>query len=256
MRTATVLTAAAICGVVAFGSTLVVRAPRVPVPRPGVAGRAIAASGIPPRDLASLERAVRSDPGDFWARYSLGLRRQWAGQAELAREDLAHAADEARNVHPGDQLGARACFVLGECGRLLGEEDGGRGSYGLALRLYEGRILERPGSARLLYYAGWCCRRLGDEAGAKKHWAHAEEMLGPDAERADPERLYTLAAVRALLGYQGQAIGALELLVKTGWRDRDALLNAEDFKSLRGTPELNRLVTEMAGPDQGASGGE
>lgn len=251
MRAATVFIVAGLCGVAAFASTLITRAPRIPPqPSPDVRGRTIIASGVPPRSRKELEAVVRTPPDQrdefyFWAVYQLALRVQWDGEEGEADGLWNRANGLALNVHPGDRAGAYAQLVRGEYARRNGDAEEEADSFRTAVRLFDGLMQQRPNGYRAPYYAGWCCRRLKDADGTGQYWSRVEELIGTDDARADPERLYALACERAMRGYQGQAIGALGQLAKSGWSDADLLSHAEEFESLRGDEEFQRIVESM-----------
>lgn len=262
MRSSLVWIAAGTCGLIAFGSTLIVRAPRVdpePDPPPATNYRTVQTYGgpsFPPTSLPVLEQYVRERPGAPMALRWLARRRAWAGQEDAAQRAWQEAArcstlalqDEGYRLHPSIEW--QAPFVLAEACWELGEKDKARENYRAAIELFDKRMGARSAGNRDIispFYKGWSARRLGDEQTARTCFALAQEIVSEDIDRqSDHHMLYILAASRAMLGFEGQAIDAVNTLIKRGWRDGASLAHAEEFDSIRSNATIQRQIAWLA----------
>jgi Flp pilus assembly protein TadD len=77
-----------------------------------------------------------------------------------------------------------------------------------------------------------------------------QEGLSADQELVrllpeDPTVHYNLACSLALTGAPDQAVAALEIAVRLGYRDREHLLGDEDLASLRSNPRFRALLERL-----------
>jgi hypothetical protein len=252
MRAGLVWSVAAVSGLVAFGSTLINRAPSPPPVRGlgGVSGARTAdgSGGIPlfPPSLATLE-LVSAESRDLGQRFWLARRYEWVGRlrdASRAWRDVARTAETILHQGRSGRAMAPAHLALAEARRSLGDGDSGESSFREALLVYERRAAERP-SEGLHFRAGWCCFRLGDEAGMARHFQACEELIG---QRDIPpmESLYLLAVMRSLRGYNGQSLGALQIMETFHFRDAEMLEGAEEFANIREDPMYRALIRRLS----------
>jgi tetratricopeptide (TPR) repeat protein len=247
MRAVVVWTIAGVCGLVAFGSTLVVRAPNLPSAPRAMGFASPRGPGILPADTETLKNEVRNTPNEFAARYDLARRYEWAGQS---RESTETWRELARSLEPlvRDGSDPRTTFVFAEARHALHEADEGREHYEKVIELYRQRIASHGDSALVYYRMGWCARRLGDAAAMDEYFNRAEEVLSKSRDMIEPMVHYLLAAMRAMRGYNGQSIGEIEALIRMGIDDRQLFERAEEFENLRGDAQLSAALAKIPPP--------
>lgn len=258
MRAAVVWMVAAVCGVAAFGATLVSRAPKVErVRRLGghgavTGGGTMMASGMVPRDLEGLREMMRSPGRNVRQQFMVARRLEWAGAhpseiQEAWRTAQQLASDAVKS--PPDGRAALSWFVLGEASLKLREPERAREAFPEAVKLYKNWLEERGRSPTVLYRLGWCCKRMEDGEGAAEYFGRAEDALAGDVAHADTDSLQTLAAVQALLGEREAALVTIRVMLERGWDDRAQLAGSDDFAELRGDPRFNAFLRRLERQD-------
>lgn len=256
MQRSTVLSVAAVCGLVAFGWALL----NAPAPgRGGMGGGggrpAMGAARVqPPRDLEGLTEWVRENPGDADAWFALANLRRDQGDEPGARAAWGRVFTLASEQIEGPRR-MRMAFMKAWAADRLGEAEVARAAFAEAGALYEAEI-ENPrfqNSWRFWHRLGWCRSRTGDEEGAARAWARAVEALeSQGAESPRSPLAIDLARNLALAGRRDEALALLAQL--ENGPDRAELEHDESLAGLREDARF-RAVLRRAGRRWITSGG-
>ena len=97
-----------------------------------------------------------------------------------------------------------------------------------------------PGDARALYFGALALCQLGEPEELSLEWAQRALTMDPD----EPQVLYNVACVYALLGRSEQAIERLAQTIAHGGWWRIWMKNDPDLESLHPHPGFQALVKE------------
>ncbi len=199
------------------------------------AARGVAASLKQDYDDADrdFERATRLDPRLFEAHY-------FRARGHYARGHLDEAVrwfEEARRARPEDY---QAPILEASALAGLGREDDSRRTYREGLDLAERHLDLDPGDTRALYFGALALCRIG-ETRRSEEWAERALAMDP----AEPQVLYNVGCVYALLGRPDEALRCLaDALTHGGWW-RTWMRNDPDLVSLADDPRFRELTTEQ-----------
>ncbi|HLK34310.1 MAG TPA: tetratricopeptide repeat protein, partial [Terriglobales bacterium] len=173
--------------------------------------------------------ALRLDPKLFEAFYYYG--RSYYAQGELAKAALWF--DKASQVRPEDY---QAPMLLASALRGLGRNPEAELACRRGLAAAEKHLELYPGDARALYFGANGLSYFDRERALD--WARRALQVEPD----EPQVLYNVACVYALLGELEAAIDCLEKSLTHGWGQREWMASDPDLAPLRGHPRFQALL--------------
>ena len=202
------------------------------------ASRGLVASLKKEHDEAQREFqiAMRLDPKLFEAYYYYA--RSYYGQGRLA--EAVHWFEEACRVRPEDY---QAPQLLASAYAGLGRKTESQAAFRRALHVIQKHLELHPDDARAVYFGAACLCQLGDkERGVE--WAARALAMEPE----EPQVLYNVACVYALLGESEQALDCLEKSITHGWGQKEWMENDPDLVSLRSHPRFLALTGKLPTP--------
>ncbi|MCP4202541.1 MAG: protein kinase [bacterium] len=178
-----------------------------------------------------FEAAVRLNPKLFEAYYFYARTHYNCGKLEEAVRWFRRACDARREDYQAPTLMASAL-------RGLGRKQESDDTYRRALELAQAHLQLYPGDARALYFSAISLAQLGERPAESLKFA--ERALAIDPE--EPQILYNVACVYALLGRPGEAIDCLGGTIIHGewwqtWMEHDP-----DLSSLHDDPRFRALL--------------
>ncbi len=179
---------------------------------------------------AELEIAIRLDPSLFEPYYFYG--RNCYAQGLL--EDAVQWFQRASRVRPEDY---QAPMLMASALHGLNRTDEALAAYRAGLAAAQQHLLLHPGDARALYFGANALSQIGDRERSLE-WADRAQTIEPD----EPQVLYNIACVYALLGEKDRAIGVLERSVTRGWFQREWMEHDPDLASVRDDPRFQKLI--------------
>jgi non-specific serine/threonine protein kinase len=196
------------------------------------ASRGLAASLRKNYDEAKseFEIAMRLEPNLFEPYY-------FRGRNYYAQGDLQQAVDwfeRAGHVNPEDY---QSPMLMASALHGLGRKDEAAAAYHRGLSAAQKHLLLHPGDARALYFGANALSQVGDRERSLE-WAGR----ALDIEGEEPQVLYNVACVYALLGEAERAIDCLERSLTHGWGQRQWMEHDPDLASLREHPRFRALV--------------
>ncbi len=248
--TSAILTVAAIGGVLAFGYTLVTRAPRGGSGRGGWARGMMRAPDNRPNTIDGLQARVVDRPRDWVSWLDLAKLYDEADRPEDAQDAWRRAADlrvAFARSHPQE---AQAWFDAGRAYARANMMEQAREPLERAEPLLSARVRDAAGleatSETDWYNLGWTRKLLGQDVDAAIAWTRARDLLTPDDKIPTGfNTLYNLSCYRCLLGEKEEALEALELAIDAGWRDADHTEHDADFAAIKDDPRFKELVLRM-----------
>ena len=177
-----------------------------------------------------LRMAMRLGPRLFEPYYFYA--RNCYAQGKL--EDAVVWFEQASKVSPEDY---QAPMLLASALNGLGLKAEARAAYRRGLAAAEKHLELHPGDSRALYLGANALSQL-NEREKSMEWAQRAVML----EGEEPQVLYNVACVYALLGEADRAVDCLERSVTHGWGQREWMEHDPDLASLRGHPRFRALV--------------
>ena len=199
------------------------------------ASRGLVASLKKEHDEAQREFqiAMRLDPKLFEAYYYYA--RSYYGQGRLA--EAVHWFEEACRVRPEDY---QAPQLLASAYAGLGRQAEAQAAFRRALHVIQKHLELHPDDARAVYFGAACMCQLG-EKGRGLEWAARAMAMEPE----EPQVLYNVACVYALLGETDRALDCLEKSITHGWGQKEWMEHDPDLISLRTHPRFLALTGNL-----------
>jgi non-specific serine/threonine protein kinase len=180
-----------------------------------------------------FENAIRLKPSLFEAYYFQGRGYYARGQLEQA----VGCFERAREARPEDY---QAPSLLGSALVGLGRKEEANTAFRRAFEMARKHLEVYPGDARALYFGALALCQLGEPEELSLEWARRALTMDPE----EPQVLYNVACVYALLGRADEAIERLaETIAHGGWW-RIWMKNDPDLVSLHSHPAFQALVAE------------
>lgn len=149
-------------------------------------------------------------------------------------EDAVAWFEQASKVSPEDY---QAPMLLASALNGLGLQPEAVAAYRRGLAAAERHLELHPGDSRALYFGANALSQLNERARSME-WA--ERALGLEGE--EPQVLYNVACVYALLGEADKAVDCLEKSITHGWGQREWMQHDPDLAVLRDHPRFRALV--------------
>lgn len=176
-----------------------------------------------------FDAALRLDPRLFEAYYYYG--RSYYAQGELAKAALWF--EKASQARPEDY---QAPMLLASALRGLGRAAESEIACRRGLAAAERHLELYPGDARALYFGANGLAYFDRERAL--NWAGRALQVDPD----EPQVLYNVACVYALLGELEPAIDCLEKSLTKGWGQKQWMASDPDLAPLRAHPRFQTLL--------------
>lgn len=180
--------------------------------------------------IAEFEIAIRLDPSLFEPYY-------FYGRTCYAQGLLLEAVDwfqRASRVCPEDY---QSPMLMASALHGLGRREEALAAYRRGLAAAQNHLLLHPADGRALYFGANALSQVGDRERSLE-WADRAQALEPD----EPQVLYNVACVYALLGESDRALDALERSVTRGWFQREWMGHDPDLAPIREHPRFQALV--------------
>ncbi|MBZ5567391.1 MAG: protein kinase [Acidobacteriia bacterium] len=196
------------------------------------ASRGLAASLRKNYDEAKreFETAMRLGPNLFEPYYFYARNCYAQGELQQAVEWFEHAS----HVNPEDY---QAPMLMASALHGLGRAKEAGAAYRRGLSAAQKHLLLHPGDTRALYFGANALSQVGDRERSLEWAARAVELEGEE-----PQVLYNVACVYALLGEAERAIDCLERSLTHGWGQRQWIEHDPDLASLREHPRFRALI--------------
>lgn len=156
-----------------------------------------------------------------------------------AQGDHAHAVEwfeRAAHVNPEDY---QAPMLMASALHGLGRTEQAQKAYQRGLTAAQKHLLLHPGDARALYFGANALSQIGDRERSLNWAARALELEGEE-----PQVLYNVACVYALLGEAEHAIDCLERSLTHGWGQRQWMEHDPDLATVREHPRFRALMQQ------------
>lgn len=177
-----------------------------------------------------FEIAIRLNPRLFEPYYFYG--RSCYAQGKL--EEAVHWFERASRVLPEDY---QAPMLMASALNGVGRKAAADVAYRRGLAAAEKHLELYPGDARALYFGANALSQL-QELERAVNWGERAVLLAPD----EPQVLYNVACVYALMGEVERAIDCLENSMTRGWGQREWMEHDPDLASLREHPRFRALM--------------
>ena len=196
------------------------------------ASRGLTASMTKEYEEAEQEfrKAMRLGPRLFEPYYYFA--RNCYAQGRL--EDAVAWFEQASKVSPEDY---QAPMLLASALHGLGLKPEAHAAYQRGLAAAEKHLELHPGDARAWYFGANALSQLHEQSRCIE-WA--ERALALEGE--EPQVLYNVACVYALLGQADKAVDCLEKSITRGWGQREWLEHDPDLAVLRDHPRFRALI--------------
>ncbi len=186
------------------------------------------------KDYGEAERefrtAMRLGPRLFEPYYYFA--RNCYAQGRL--EDAVVWFEQASKVSPEDY---QAPMLLASALNGLGLQPEALAAYRRGLAAAERHLELHPGDSRALYFGANALSQLKERARSME-WAERALVL----EGEEPQVLYNVACVYALLGEADKAVDCLEKSITHGWGQREWMEHDPDLAALRDHPRFRVLI--------------
>ena len=190
---------------------------------------------------ASMKKEYQEAEREFRTAMRLGPRlfepyyyfaRNCYAQGRL--EDAVVWFEQASKVSPEDY---QAPMLLASALNGLGLQPEALAAYRRGLTAAETHLELHPGDSRALYFGANALSQLNEPARSME-WAERALVL----EGEEPQVLYNVACVYALLGEADKAIDCLEKSITRGWGQREWMEHDPDLAILRDHPRFRALI--------------
>ncbi|HEX9119441.1 MAG TPA: tetratricopeptide repeat protein, partial [Terriglobales bacterium] len=178
------------------------------------------------------ETAMRLGPNLFEPYYFYA--RNWYAQGELSQ--AVAWFERASLVNPEDY---QAPMLMASALHGLGRTEEATAAYRRGLSAAQKHLLLHPGDARALYFGANALSQVGDRERSLEWAGRALELEGEE-----PQVLYNVACVYALLGEAERAIDCLEKSLTHGWGQRQWMEHDPDLASLREHSRFRALMRQ------------
>ncbi len=149
-------------------------------------------------------------------------------------EDAVVWFEQASRVSPEDY---QAPMLLASTLNGLGLKPEAQAAYRRGLAAAEKHLELHPGDSRALYFGANALSQLGER---EKSMEWAERALALEGE--EPQVLYNVACVYALLNEADKAVDCLEKSITQGWGQREWMEHDPDLAPLREHPRFRALM--------------
>jgi serine/threonine protein kinase/Flp pilus assembly protein TadD len=149
-------------------------------------------------------------------------------------EDAVVWFEQASKVNPDDY---QAPMLLASALNGLGLHPEAQAAYRRGLAAAEKHLELHPGDSRALYFGANALSQLNDQ---KRSMEWAERALALEGE--EPQVLYNVACVYALLGELDKAVDCLEKSITHGWGQREWMKHDPDLAAVRDHPKFRVLM--------------
>jgi tetratricopeptide (TPR) repeat protein len=149
-------------------------------------------------------------------------------------EDAVAWFEQASRVSPEDY---QAPMLLASALNGLGLKAEAHAAYRRGLAAAEKHLELHPGDSRALYFGANALSQLGEQ---EKSMEWAERALVIEGE--EPQVLYNVACVFALMVKPDRALDCLEKSITHGWGQREWIEHDPDLASLRDHPRFQALI--------------
>ncbi len=187
------------------------------------------------KDYGAAERefrtAIRLNPSQFEAFYFFA--RGFYAQGKLDR--AVYWFRRACEARPEDY---QAPTLLGSALRGLSLTRESNEAYRKTVELAQAHLEVNPGDTRALYFSAIALCQLGERRDLALEWAERALAIDPD----EPQVLYNVACVYALLGLAGRALDCLEKTVVHGDLWVGWMANDPDLEALHGNTRFETLA--------------
>ncbi|HET8666663.1 MAG TPA: protein kinase [Terriglobales bacterium] len=177
-----------------------------------------------------FERAIRLQPRLFEPYYFSA--RTYYAQGKL--EQAVRWFDKASEVRPEDY---QSPMLLASALNGLSRKAEALAAYRRGLAACEKHLEFHPGDSRALYFGANALSQLEDRT---RCLVWLQQAL--DIEPEEPQVLYNVACVYALLGESDKAIDCLEKSITRGWEQHEWMEHDPDLASLRDHPRFQALI--------------
>lgn len=179
-----------------------------------------------------FETAIRLEPNLFEPYYFQG--RNYYAQGKW--DEAVQWFERASRTNPADY---QSSMLMASALHGLGRQESAQAAYRRGLAAAQKHLLVHPGDARALYFGANALSQVGDKDRSVE-WADRAQALEPE----EPQVLYNVACVFALLGESERAIDCLERSLTHGWAQKQWMAHDPDLQSLRGKVRFEKLVAE------------
>lgn len=149
-------------------------------------------------------------------------------------EDAVAWFEQASKVSPEDY---QAPMLLASALNGLGLQPEAVAAYRRGLAAAERHLELHPGDSRALYFGANALSQLNERTRSME-WAERALVL----EGEEPQVLYNVACVYALLGEADKAVDCLEKSITHGWGQREWMQHDPDLAAVRDHPRFRALV--------------
>ena len=177
-----------------------------------------------------FETAMRLEPRLFEPYYFLA--RNCYAQGKL--EEAVKWFERASEVYPEDY---QAPMLMASALHGLERKTEAQAAYRRGLEAAERHLELHPGDCRALYFGANALSQVGERQKCKQWLERALTLEGDE-----PQVLYNVACVYALLGEAEPAIDCLERSITGGWGQREWMEHDPDLASLRSHPRFHALM--------------
>jgi serine/threonine protein kinase/Flp pilus assembly protein TadD len=177
-----------------------------------------------------FEIAMRLNPRSYEAYYFYA--RNCYAQGNL--EEAVYWFEQASRVYPEDY---QAPMLMASALHGLGRKREAEATYRRGLDAAIKHLELYPGDARALYFGANALSQIGDRE-RSRDWAARAVAMEPE----EPQVLYNVGCVYALLGEADLAIDCLEKCITGGWGQKEWMAHDPDLAPLHGHPRFEALV--------------
>jgi serine/threonine protein kinase/Flp pilus assembly protein TadD len=180
-----------------------------------------------------FETAIRLNPNLFEAYYFQGRGCYARGQLDQA----VYWFERAIEVRPEDY---QAPSLLGSALAGLERKEESRAAFRNALMRGQKLLEVEPGNTRAMYFNALALCQLGERNELAAEWADRALKMDPE----EPQVLYNVGCVYALLGHADRAIDCLAATIAHGGWWKTWMRNDPDLASLHEIPRFQALANE------------
>ncbi len=188
-----------------------------------------------------FEIAIDLNPKLFEPYYFYG--RSCYAQGKL--DEAVNWFEKASRVLPEDY---QAPMLMASALHGMGKTAAAEVAYRRGLAAAEKHLELYPGDTRALYFGANALSQIDERDRAVK-WAERAVLLAPE----EPQVLYNVACVYALMNEVERSIDCLELSMTRGWGQREWMEHDPDLASVREHPRFKKLMEMKREQEAGAN---